>query len=1183
MRRPLLLTRPLWTRRPGSRPRHRPVLVVAAAAVTALSGAAASAALAAPTARATPSHAAWQPLTKAAAASLSVGVNRPVIVFMKDQPALAPVRSAAMTARSAAIAASQAPLLSELRQTHATRIITYRLVNSLAATVSAGEEARLKADPSVAKVIPDETIQGPTASQAGSVGPAKAAAAVKPIGGACLPHGGVQLEPEGLALTGVASSAAHAKTARSLGITGAGETVAWIADGIDPKNVNFLRKNGKTAFSFYADFTGDGTGGNSGAGGEAFGDANTIGGQGLHVYNVQNFSHQGLTVACKIRIQGVAPGANIEGLRVFGFNNSTTTSAFLDAINYATVVHPANVINESFGENGFPDSNTTDAVKQFDDAAVKLGITVVTSSGDSSPSSTIGSPATDPNVISAAATTDLRSYVMSNYSEINKFATGWLNNNIAPFSSGGFDAYGNTVDVAAPGDSSFASCSTNLTRFPECLSFAGKATGVELFGGTSESAPWIAGIAALIDQAYKKTHGGASPSPALVKQIIMSTATNLGAPAYEQGAGLVNAYKAVQMAESTGLTHRTGSTLLTTVTSVSPASSSPRQGQINGIGMPNTAVTATVGVTNTGASSQVVHVSGVTLGPADSVHNLTVVLNDAKSKKFTDAFGFANNYAQTHFTVGRGQARLVGSIAYPAPTLDFNAAVRFDLISPSGKLAVQSEPQGTNNFNTADVRNPQPGRWTAVIFDMTHKEHGTTGTIHFQAKTQKLVSFGHASRSSFALGAGKSGSFTFTVRTPGSPGDASGLVRVNSGSVPVTLRSMVNAAGNGAFGGTLTGGNGRGDLPGNGQINYYEFNVGAGSPNVSASVDLTNDGARQINAYLVDPEGEIAGFGSNYRLVAVVGNEAEFSSTTHMDVYAARAIAGTWTLVVDFNDPAFATPGTGNEVAQHYSGRIQLSSLVSASAPTLPDSASTTESGPITVPVAITNHGKSAENFFLDPRLDSSSVQPLVGMNTANVPVPLPAGSQAPGWLVPTETTGLAASASSTVPMTFDLGEFADGADPDVASFTPGSTGGSLNPSLSVTAGSGSLSAGLWSGAPAPPATHGFTSPITTKGTASFTLNATTQTFDAGASSGVGDFWLTTIGSSAPFNPLFTIGPGQTKTINLTITPANEGVSPGTLIQGTLYVDVFAAFNEIQLGGLTGSDVIALPYKYTTG
>lgn len=1167
---------PLFTHWPGSGPR-RSVLLVATAA--ALAAGQLGTALAAPSAaRSLPGS--WHPLTKPEAAKLSVHVNRHVIVFMKDEPALVPGRARAMAARSAAIAASQAPLLREVRETHATRIIAYRLVDSFAATVSAGEEARLKANPSVAKVIPDEVIQGPVVSQAGATGTA-AAKPVKPIPGACLPHGKVQLEPEALSLTGVASTNRKARTARSLGINGAGETVAWIADGLDPHNVNFIRRDGKSAFSFYRDFTGDGTGGLSGAGGEAFGDANTIGGQGLHVYNVQHFSFQGLTVRCDIRIEGIAPGANIEGLRVFGFDNSTTTSSFLDAINFATVVHPANVINQSFGENGFPDSDTTDALKEFDNAAVALGITVVTSAGDSSPSSTIGSPATDPKVISAGSTTDLRSYAMADYGQADMFAKGWLNNNLSPLSSGGFDAYGSTLDVLAPGDSSFASCSTNLTRFPECASFGGKATGVELFGGTSEASPWIAGIAALIDQAYRKTHHGQLPSPAVVKQIIMSTATNLGAPAYEQGAGLVNAFKAVKLAESFGLSHRTGSTLLTTVTSVSHANSAPRQGQINGIGFPGTAVKAIIEVTNAGTTGQTVHVSGKAFGPANNVQNRKVVLSDTKSKKFTDAFGFRNNYAITHITVRRGEARLVGAIAYPAPTLNFNAAVRFDLITPSGKLAVQSEPQGTNNFTTADVLHPQAGRWTVVIFDMTKKESGTTGTIRFQASTQRLVSFGHVSRSSFRLGAGKTGSFTFTAHTPSSPGDVSGLVDINSGSVAVTLRSLVNAARGGTFSGTLTGGNGRDDLPGNGQINYYEFNVPQGSPNVSAAVNLTNDPEHQVNAYLIDPAGEIAGFSSNYQLAGITsGNQLEVGSTTHVDVYAARAIPGQWTLVVDFNDPTlFPTPGTGNEVSQHYSGHIELKSLVTASAPTLPDS--TNESGTVTVPVTITNHGKSPENFFLDPRENSSTVYPLIGSNAASVPVPLPGGMQSPSWVVPAETSELAASAVSTVPMTFDLGEFGDGADPDIASFMPGSTGGSKTPSLTITSGTGALSPGLWSGAQAPPATNGFVKPDKTTGSATFTVNATTQTFDPGASSTVGDLWLTTISSSATFNPLFTIKSGQSRTINLKITPSDDGTA-GTLVHGTLYVDVLA-FNQIQFGVFTGSDVIGIPYEYKIG
>ena len=685
-----------------------------------------------------------QAAPRAAVAKLPAGAARPVIVFMKDQPALAPGRARAMAARSTAIAASQAPLLRQLRESRATHIVTYRLVNSFAATVSAGEEAQLIASPSVAKVIPDEVIhlQAPPRTEAsGTAKPAR----IKPIPGACPRRGKVQLEPEGLALSGVDSPNPKARTARSLGITGAGVTVAYIADGVNPRNVNFIRRNGQSAFTFYRDFTGGGRSEFTG-GAEAFGDANTIGGQGRHVYNLQNFSTQGLTVPCDVRIEGVAPGASLEGLKIFGFNDTTTISGVLDAINFATVEHPASVINESFDGNIFPDTNTTDALKTFDDAAVALGATVVVSSGDSSPSSTIGTPATDPNVIATAATTDLRTYAIANFGQADMFARGWLNDNISPFSSGGFDAYGNTVDVSAPGDSSFASCSLNLRAFFACSNFRGKGTGVEFFNGTSESSPWIAGVAALIYQAYRKTHHGRSPSPALVKRIIMSTATNLGAPATEQGAGLVNAYKAVQLAESAGLSHRTGSTLLTTIKRVSPASPSPREGQINGIGFPGTPVTATVAVTNTGASSQVVHVAGRTFGPANHVQNSRVVLSDAKSKKFTDTFGLANNYVETHFTVRPGEARLTGSIAYPASTVDFNAVVNFDLISPSGKLAVFSEPEGVNDFGSADVRHPQAGRWTAVIFSPVGKKHGTTGTIRFQAATQRLVSFGHVSR-----------------------------------------------------------------------------------------------------------------------------------------------------------------------------------------------------------------------------------------------------------------------------------------------------------------------------------------------------------------------------------------------------------------------------------------------------
>src|SRR5262249_60620904 len=63
-------------------------------------------------------------------------------------------------------------------------------------------------------------------------------------------------------------------------------------------------------------------------------------------------------------------------------------------------------------------------------------------------------------------------------------------------------------------------------------------------------------------EAYMNTHNGNAPSPALVEQIIVSTATDLGAPADHQGAGLVNTLKAVQLAESVNGGTPQGSTLL---------------------------------------------------------------------------------------------------------------------------------------------------------------------------------------------------------------------------------------------------------------------------------------------------------------------------------------------------------------------------------------------------------------------------------------------------------------------------------------------------------------------------------------------------------------------------------------------------------------------------------------------
>ncbi len=66
-----------------------------------------------------------------------------------------------------------------------------------------------------------------------------------------------------------------------------------------------------------------------------------------------------------------------------------------------------------------------------------------------------------------------------------------------------------------------------------------------LFSGTSQATPMSAGVGALVVSAYKAKYGERMP-PHLLKTILMNTAQDMGFDELSQGAGFVNAYKAVK-------------------------------------------------------------------------------------------------------------------------------------------------------------------------------------------------------------------------------------------------------------------------------------------------------------------------------------------------------------------------------------------------------------------------------------------------------------------------------------------------------------------------------------------------------------------------------------------------------------------------------------------------------------
>ena len=410
---------------------------------------------------------------------------------------------------------------------------------------------------------------------------------------------------------------------------------------------------------------------------------------------------------------------------------------------------------------------------------------------------TIGSPATDPAVISVGASTTYRAFAQSGLAGITlPGVTGWLNDNISGLSSGGFDQSGHTVDLVAPGDSNWALCTPDPAKYADCTNFAGRGSPVELTGGTSESSPLTAGVAALVIQAYAKSHHGSVPSPAVVKRIIVSTAENIGAPADQQGAGLLDAYQAVEAAASY------------------PGTSAPSSGtailkgstQLNAVGEPGSDQTFTDTLSNDGSGTATVGLASRTLGTYRSLSDTTVTLADT-----------ADDVGVVKFTEPPGQARLDTSIAYrgAGPSTDYNAALNISLFSPSGQLAETSSPQGTGNYSDAQVANPAPGTWTALVFGNPSSEGGTVGPVKFGAARQVGSVSAACPCSLLTLPPGGSKSFTLDVATPDQPGDESGsVVLTDHGgpsfaavtTIPVTLRSLVPTPNpSSTFTGVLTG------------------------------------------------------------------------------------------------------------------------------------------------------------------------------------------------------------------------------------------------------------------------------------------------------------------------------------------------------------------------------------------
>ena len=1086
--------------------------------------------------------------SSASAAPTPTGPAQHVIVMLRNQHTDVPATHGNAHRRIAVTDADQSRLVASARANGASGVRQLHVINAFAVAATPAEQSRLESDPAVAEVVPDRQISLSAAEQVTPSG-----ARGGPLSSKACPTDPAKpsLEPEALQLTNTAFADGSTPSAQQLA-TGKGVKVAFLADGLNVNNPDFIRADGSHVFIDYQDFSGDGPLAPTDAR-EAFGDASSIAAQGRVTYDLADYGNPGhpLAKGCTINIRGMAPDASLVGLKVFPAGGFAFNSAILAALDYAATVDDVDVINESFGSNQFPDT-TDDPTAQFNEQLVAAGITITASTGDAGGENTIGSPASTAGVISVGATTALRSYAQTTEAGFQLSNGTYRSDNISGLSSSGVTQPGRTIDLVAPGDSGWALCTADTEIWQGCTDNAGAPSDVQDFGGTSQSAPLMAGAAALVIQAYRDTHGGDSPAPALVKQLLTGTATDLDLPANEQGAGLLNSYRAVQAARSVNRATRTGSGVISDHTQLDLSTTSGQS------------TTASVKITNTGSTWQILQPSLRSAGRQTRSDDFSVTLSPATDPTFVDSFGRTRAYKSQTFSVPAGASRLTAAAAWAGGG---TSLVRIVLIDPTGAYTAYSIPQGSSNYAFVDVHQPKAGKWTAYLWTAASAA-GFAGPVDFRTASYADERIGSVSPALLVLRPGQ----TATVRVTVPSGDKGDIIdalqlaapgRAVAGVIPVVVRTVVATGRNGGtFAGSFTGGNGRAGTPSPGRT--YDFDVPSGRPDLAVSLAVRGDPNQQVYGFLIDPNGEAVNERTNATTAA--DGSVSYASSLQFDHRAPQA--GRWRFVF-----AVFGPISGSSAVTPYTGQVRYG-LADVAATGLPNSAGTIlKAGvPATVSLTVVNNGAAATQFYADGRLNGRQDIALVGANTAGYQLAPAPNPPFPAYLVPTGTDGITVRSISDHPINFEASPFpadhltdlAFEGDPDVEAGPAGTT-----PVLNLT--DPIISPQIWLMLPSQIGPFPNQAP---DATVSFSATAHTHPFDSAVTSTTGDPQLAAVTAAAPAATPLIVNPGASGSITVTVIPAGR---KGTVIRGTLFVNTYDP--------VTGSsdETVGLPYSYTVG
>ncbi|MDE1770569.1 MAG: S8 family serine peptidase [Thaumarchaeota archaeon] len=294
--------------------------------------------------------------------------------------------------------------------------------------------------------------------------------------------------------------------------------------------------------------------------GNFFGVMYDFGGHGTgtagSIVSVGRESYDVYATSTKYHIRGIAPGAKIVPIKalwlgdaIYGWLWAAGFDQEKNQWKYSGKPR-VDIISNSWGISTFP---ALQSVPGLDVQSLLLsalsvphsfdvnfpGILVVSSAGNAGPGyGTIGTPDAAPFGITVGAVTDNVFVGYGPFKNQPRFGNDTSHyGEISGFSSKGPTLIGDPKpDLMAVGEYSYTPTQVTKTSKDSTGEYG-------LFGGTSLAAPLVAGSAAILMESLKDKN--IPYNSFTIKNILMSTATDLGNDPFSQGSGLVNMTKAV--------------------------------------------------------------------------------------------------------------------------------------------------------------------------------------------------------------------------------------------------------------------------------------------------------------------------------------------------------------------------------------------------------------------------------------------------------------------------------------------------------------------------------------------------------------------------------------------------------------------------------------------------------------